>query len=84
MGRVTINDVAEKAQVSVGTVHRAIYGKAGVSKVVRERILEIASELNYHPNRVASTLRKKPLNIVIASLFLWKIMECVQRGTGAF
>ena len=66
MGRVTINDVAEKAQVSVGTVHRAIYGKAGVSKVVRERILEIASELNYHPNRVASTLRKKPLNIVIA------------------
>ena len=76
MGRVTINDVAEKAQVSVGTVHRAIYGKAGVSKVVRERILEIASELNYHPNRVASTLRKKP--------FLWKIMECVQRGTGAF
>ena len=66
MGRVTINDVAEKAQVSVGTVHRAIYGKAGVSKVVWERILEIASELNYHPNRVASPLRKKPLNIVIA------------------
>lgn len=66
MGRVTINEVAEKAQVSVGTVHRAIYGKPGVSKVVRERILRIADELNYHPNRVASTLRKKTLNIVVA------------------
>ena len=51
----------KKHRFSVGTVHRAIYGKAGVSKVVRERILEIASELNYHPNRVASTLRKKTI-----------------------
>ncbi|MBQ9611080.1 MAG: LacI family DNA-binding transcriptional regulator [Lachnospiraceae bacterium] len=64
--KTTISDVAKRAQVSVGTVHRAIYGKPGVSEVVRERILEIAHEMGYQPNRVASSLRKKPLNIVVA------------------
>ncbi|MBQ6362612.1 MAG: LacI family DNA-binding transcriptional regulator [Lachnospiraceae bacterium] len=64
--RTTISDVAEKAQVSLGTVHRAIYGKPGVSDLVRQRILEIAHEMGYQPNRVASSLRKKPLNIVVA------------------
>lgn len=66
MGRATINDVAERAQVSVGTVHRALYDKPGVSRAVRERILEVAHELGYRPNRMASSLRKKPLNIVVA------------------
>lgn len=66
MSKATINDIAEKAQVSLGTVHRALYGKPGVSKMVRERVLEVARELNYQPNRMASSLRKRQLNIVVA------------------
>lgn len=64
--RVTIKDIAEKAGVSSGTVHNALYGKAGVGENVRARILEIAKELDYRPNYVASLLKRKPLRIAAA------------------
>lgn len=64
--RITINDVAVAAQVSNGTVHRALYGKPGVSETVRQRIVKIAHEMGYEPNIVASSLKKKPHRVVVA------------------
>lgn len=64
--RKTIVDVAEAAQVSTGTVHRALYGKPGVSEEVRKKIVRIAWEMGYQTNQVASSLKKKPLKIVVA------------------
>lgn len=64
--RSTITDVAAAAQVSTGTVHRALYGKPGVSDAVRQKIIAIAHEMGYQPNQVASSLKKKPLRIVVA------------------
>ena len=61
--KITINEVALAAQVSNGTVHRALNGKTGVSDAVRERIIKIAREMGYEPNIVASSLKK--------SLFGW-------------
>lgn len=64
--KITINDVATAAQVSSGTVHRALYDKPGVSEAVRKKIVRIANEMGYQPNLVASSLKKKPLRIVVA------------------
>lgn len=64
--RKTIVDVASAAQVSTGTVHRALYGKPGVSEEMRKKILKIAWEMGYQPNQIASSLKKKPLRIVVA------------------
>ncbi len=64
--RKTIVDVAKEAQVSTGTVHRALYGKPGVSEELRAKIVKIAWEMGYQTNQVASSLKKKPLKIVVA------------------
>ena len=50
---VTIKDIAAAAGVSRGTVDRALHGRGDVSAEVRERVLRIAEELSYRPNRAA-------------------------------
>ena len=65
---ITIKDIAREGGVSIATVSRAINREAGLSPKTRQRILEIASRLHYHPNLPARSLvGKKPeaLGIVI-------------------
>ena len=57
--RVTIRQVAEAANVSRGTVDRALNHRPGVNAQVAERILRIADELGYKPNMAARTLANK-------------------------
>ena len=54
--RVTIRDIAERAGVSKGAVSYALNGRPGVSDTTRERILAIARELGWYPNRAARAL----------------------------
>lgn len=54
--RVTIADVAREAGVSMMTVSRAVNNKEGISAETRERILEIAERIGYHPSGVARAL----------------------------
>ena len=54
--RVTITDIARHAGVSKGAVSYALNGQPGVSAETRARILAIASELGWYPNRVARAL----------------------------
>jgi DNA-binding LacI/PurR family transcriptional regulator len=55
-GRVTIRDIAERAGVSKGAVSYALNGRPGVSEDTRDRILAIARELGWYPNRAARAL----------------------------
>lgn len=57
MNVVRIKDIAEKAQVSTGTVDRVIHNRGRVAKEVREKVLQIIEELNYKPNLIARTLK---------------------------
>ena len=64
--RVTILDIAKKAGVSTGTVHRAVYGKKGVSDECRARILEICAQCGYSINASASALKRGTVHIAVA------------------
>jgi len=55
----TIYDIAKLAGVSPATVSRALNQKGQVKEETRKKILEIAEELNYSPNYLARSLKKK-------------------------
>jgi DNA-binding LacI/PurR family transcriptional regulator len=54
--RVTIRDIAERAGVSKVAVSYALNGQPGVSAATREKIVSIADELGWYPNRAARAL----------------------------
>lgn len=64
--RITIKDIADKAGVSIGTVHCSLSGKPGVSQQTRLRIKKIARDLGYRPNAVAASLKRKTIRIAAA------------------
>ncbi len=64
---VTLNDIAEKAGVSVSTVSRVLNSKSRsfrISPKTEQLVMDAAKELNYVPNQLARGLRlKKTLTI---------------------
>lgn len=52
----TLKDIATRLNVSPATISRALNGKAGVSEELRQRVFEVASELNFAPNVAARGL----------------------------
>src|SRR5271155_5534041 len=51
-----IHLIAELADVSIGTVDRALHGRPGINEATRQRILRIAEQISYTPNLAARTL----------------------------
>ncbi|ARN75103.1 LacI family DNA-binding transcriptional regulator [Oceanicoccus sagamiensis] len=54
--RATINDVAERAGVSIKTVSRVMNNEPSVRKPTQEKVLEAVKALNYQPNAAARNL----------------------------
>ena len=55
----TLNEIARRANVSVGTVDRVIHNRGRVSEVTREKVLRLIEELDYRPNVLARNLSLK-------------------------
>src|SRR5271170_7154662 len=51
-----IHRIAEMANVSIGTVDRALHGRGGIKEATRKRILQIAEQIGYSPNLAARAL----------------------------
>jgi LacI family transcriptional regulator, galactose operon repressor len=51
-----IHLIAEMANVSIGTVDRALHGRGGIKESTRQRILQIARQISYTPNLAARAL----------------------------
>ena len=64
--RITIKDVANAAGVSIATVHCALSGKPGVGDETRMRVEQVAHQLEYRPNALASSLRSKTRQVAVA------------------
>ncbi len=54
--KLTINEIAEIAQVAKSTVSKALNGQKGVSEEKRRQILALAAELKYEPSASAQAL----------------------------
>lgn len=57
--RVTLKQVAARANVSYQTVSKVINGKGGVSSATEERIWHAVHELGYSPHHMARSLRSR-------------------------
>jgi len=59
MARIRIKDIAEFANVSIGTVDRVIHNREGVSLETREKVRKLLLEYDYKPDIIASSLALK-------------------------
>lgn len=63
-----LKEVAEKAGVSIRTVARALNDNGYVNAATRQKIAQVAKELEYRPNRFARSLRmRKSCELVVAA-----------------
>ncbi len=62
--RTTMKDVADQVGVSVNTVSRALNDKPDINSATKRKILKVADELNYHPNRLAQGLRRQKSGVI--------------------
>ena len=60
----TLQDVAERAGVTVTTVSRMLNGRVKVSRKTRDKIEKAMLELEYRPNEMARSLAKKSSNLI--------------------
>lgn len=68
---VTIKNVAERAEVAIGTVSRIINGHPSVNPDLRAHVLAVIEELGYRPNVLARTLRTRrthAIGIIVTDL----------------
>lgn len=62
--KITINEVAKKANTSVATVSRVMNGNYPVKEETKKRVLEAIEELNYIPNMQARELTQRKSNTI--------------------
>lgn len=65
---VTIKDIANELNISIGTVDRAIHNRGRISSETKEKVLAKVKELGYKPNKVGKFLSLKK-KIRIAAIF---------------
>ncbi|MBS1655012.1 MAG: LacI family DNA-binding transcriptional regulator, partial [Bacteroidetes bacterium] len=68
---MNIKILAERLQLSISTVSRALRDSYEISDATKERVKEMAVQLNYHANPYASSLRKhrsKTIAVVVPEI----------------
>ncbi|HBN83134.1 MAG TPA: hypothetical protein DDZ89_04760 [Clostridiales bacterium] len=67
-GKITLNDIARIAGVTIGTVDRAMHNRSGISEKTRQKILDIAKEYDYKPDIIGRSLSMKRKRLKIGVL----------------
>ncbi len=85
---ISIREVAKQAGVSNATVSKVLNGSTDtISSATQERVRRAATELNYRPNVIARSLRRRQTNIIGFysghHTAYWPVEE-VQRGCEQF
>ena len=79
--RVSIDDVAARAEVSTATVSRALRGLPKVNAATRERVLAAAQELGYVPSPSATRLatgRTKTVGVLVPFIDRWYFAHALE------
>ena len=84
---VTIYDIADKLNVSIATVSRALKDDPVVSKKTRKKIYELAEELGYRSNHFARNLRQQHTRTIgflvheLNSNFITSVLAGIEKVT---
>src|SRR5581483_2624980 len=78
----TINDVAARAGVGVGTVSRVLNGRANVSPLTRAKVLEAIEELKYRPSPLARNLSLRRTHVIGVVVPFFTSHSAVERVRG--
>lgn len=62
--KATIQDIADKLNITASTVSRALNDNPRISKATRKAVMKAAKELNYQPNNIAAALRKGKSHLI--------------------
>ena len=60
----TIRDIAQRLNVSISTVSRALRNAPDVNNETKQAVLRLSEELNYEPNKLALSLRQKQTHTI--------------------
>src|SRR3954471_18559063 len=63
-GRVTMQQVAAEAGVSISTVSKVINGRYGISAETVDHVTQVIERLGYEASLVARSLRNRRTNVV--------------------
>ncbi len=61
---LTLRDVSEASGVSEMTVSRVLRNRGDVSDATREKVLKVAQQMGYVPNKIAGALASQRVNLV--------------------
>lgn len=84
---VTIYDIAEKLNISVATVSRALKDDPVVSKKTKKKIFEMVEKMGYRSNHYARNLRKQQTNTIgvmvheLNSNFITSVLAGIEKVT---
>ncbi len=82
----TIKEVAELAGVSVATASRVLSGYPYISAATRQRVLDAVKQLDYQPDQVARSLRRRRANLIglvvstIENVFFTEVAHAVEQA----
>jgi LacI family transcriptional regulator len=63
-GQVTIKDIARELKISPSTVSRALKNHPDISQETKKAVMELANQMDYQPNIIALSLRKRKTNTI--------------------
>lgn len=84
---VTIYDLADKLNISIATVSRALKNDPVVSKKTKKKIFELAEKMGYRSNHFARNLRRQQTNTIgiiiheLNSNFITSVLAGVEKVT---
>ena len=84
--KITIRDVAKKANVSVATVSRVINNKGYVFEETRNAVMQVIEELGFEPNQLARSLtnhRSKMIGVIVphvGTTFYGQLIEGIEQA----
>ena len=82
--KVTIKEIAAICGLSIGTVDRAMHGRAGINPETRERVMTVARQLGYRPHLLARSLvtgSTMTIGVIVPNLknpFFSELVEVIQ------
>jgi DNA-binding LacI/PurR family transcriptional regulator len=80
----TLGDVARRAGTSVATAGRALGGYGKVAAATRDRVVEVARQLDYHPNALARSMKQRStftIGLIVGNIcnsFFARIVRAVE------